>query len=396
MPRRTPDNEPAALAYRLDFLDGLRGLAALAVVLDHCGDVHWSGGPVGRALTLSSQALSYGRFAVPVFIVLSGYCLTMPVARSGNGRLKGGTTTYLMRRAWRILPPLYLCLLCILLMMVCIPSLRAPTGIYWDGALPAFTGGTLLAHLFMVHNLSPAWQFKIDPPAWTVATEWQIYFLFPFLLLPVWRRWGLAASTLCGVVVGLALHFGLHGLIDGAAPWYAGLFALGMAGAVITYSKLPHLSSLRTRTPWSAAAALLWLACLTAGIGLRRWWWAHLWYSETLLGITVVATILAMANAPERGPARRLRLILESGALMLLGAFSYSLYLIHAPVLALVHLPIAAAPLSPIERYFAMFTLGVPLALGAGYVFYLAFERPFIARRPGSAPLSAPQEQHAI
>src|SRR5438046_15232 len=78
----------------LDFLDSIRALAALYVAAGH----------VYRLLPLSSRTgklascLSLGHFAVSVFIVLSGYCLMLPVVR-GDGTLRGGVGTFLKRRA---------------------------------------------------------------------------------------------------------------------------------------------------------------------------------------------------------------------------------------------------------------------------------------------------------
>ena len=71
---------------RLAFLDGLRGLSAFYVMLFHLG------APVGLPLGLSLvwEWTHFGRSAVGVFIVLSGYSLMLPVARSADGHLRGG------------------------------------------------------------------------------------------------------------------------------------------------------------------------------------------------------------------------------------------------------------------------------------------------------------------
>src|SRR5437660_75394 len=90
--------------FRLDFLDGIRGLAALYVALFHVSYARQSLPEPARHLT---DWLQFGHYAVGVFIVLSGYCLMLPVARSADGRLRGGVGSYLRRRAWRILPPYY-------------------------------------------------------------------------------------------------------------------------------------------------------------------------------------------------------------------------------------------------------------------------------------------------
>ena len=77
------------------------------------------------------------------------------------------------------------------LLIALIPGLQRAERVRWDRALPAFEPGVVLSHLLLVHNLDERWIFKVDPPLWSVATEWQIYWLFPGLLA-VWRRHGSA------------------------------------------------------------------------------------------------------------------------------------------------------------------------------------------------------------
>src|ERR1041385_1529951 len=72
----------------LAYLDGLRGLAALYIVLYHAQSM-LSGLPSKVDLGLS--VITLGRFSVTIFIVLSGYCLMLPVASSHTQQLKGGT-----------------------------------------------------------------------------------------------------------------------------------------------------------------------------------------------------------------------------------------------------------------------------------------------------------------
>ena len=78
---RTPMPESR---LRLEYLDGLRGLAALYVVIHHAylqstnsEDRFFLRTPLNRAL----HFLDYGHFAVAIFIVLSGYCLMIPLAK---------------------------------------------------------------------------------------------------------------------------------------------------------------------------------------------------------------------------------------------------------------------------------------------------------------------------
>src|SRR6476469_1408524 len=85
-------------------LDGLRGLAALYVVVNHVFLRAFPGYPVDHAPFWAGWFI-YGRFAVVVFIVLSGFSLALSPARRG-WRL-GGASGFARRRALRILPAYY-------------------------------------------------------------------------------------------------------------------------------------------------------------------------------------------------------------------------------------------------------------------------------------------------
>src|SRR5919197_1544243 len=93
---------PAPRRARLAGLDGIRGLAALFVVLHHCWLMSYPGYPANTGPVWSGW-LIYGHLAVVVFIVLSGFSLAVAPAR--NGWRLDGLGRFAFRRAWRILPP---------------------------------------------------------------------------------------------------------------------------------------------------------------------------------------------------------------------------------------------------------------------------------------------------
>ena len=98
-----PATAPTRTARRrLVGLDGVRGLAALYVVVDHTYLRSFPGYPVTTAPFWAGW-LIYGRFAVVVFITLSGFSLAVSPAR--NGWRLDGVPKFLQRRAWRIVPP---------------------------------------------------------------------------------------------------------------------------------------------------------------------------------------------------------------------------------------------------------------------------------------------------
>src|SRR3954462_13179518 len=101
MPVTRHGSSRPSTASRLDFLDGLRGLAALYVVLHHAA-LEVPGGSLSPVSGIFRGLLRQGHFAVAVFIVLSGYCLMRPVASDPSGRVRGGWRAYLLRRARRI------------------------------------------------------------------------------------------------------------------------------------------------------------------------------------------------------------------------------------------------------------------------------------------------------
>ena len=375
---------PGAQKLRLHYLDGLRGLAALYVALFHAhqeGSWPLRGESLPPAMQAATQWITQGHYAVAIFIVLSGYSLMIPVARSGTGRLRGGFGQYLLRRARRILPPYYAALGLTLLLLLALPELRTPRNSNWDWALPAFTPGVLISHLLMLFNLNPAWAGRIDPPMWSVATEWQIYFIFPLILLPLWRFCGLPALVAGAFALGVGLKYVFAPALDGVGPWYIGLFALGMAAATLNFSPAPQTRQWEERLPWPSLSALGWLLFAAIGFVRPQWLYTKVMVMDTLAGAATAALLVACARSltssgPDSAPTG-LRRILEARPVIALGGFSYSLYLIHAPALAALRLALEKTGLPLTFVYALVVAGGLPISLALAYGFYLVFERRF-------------------
>ncbi|XGV98836.1 MAG: acyltransferase family protein [Leptolyngbya sp. BL-A-14] len=380
--KETPQIPPKV---RLAFLDGMRGLTAVYVVLVHVYrevDASLQGDGFPTVLYWATRWMTHGRNAVSVFIVLSGFCLMLPVVRSKTGQLRGGAIQYLKRRAWRIIPPYYVTLILLLVLFLALPSqVQALMGVAWNESKPDFTEGEILSHVFLVHNLKLNWIYKVEIPMWSIATEWQIYFIFP-LLLVLWRKLNIAAAVSLAFAIGLSLHFIPHRPLDQAIPWFMGLFALGMLGAELVFSQKRVLISLRKRVPWRK---LSWLAL--AGLTIEYFLrpsidpnFSTAFLCDVLVGLFALSVIVDCATSLlEHSVDRPAALaLLESKWVVQLGTFSYSLYLIHLPVLGLAELPLSGIH-SPVAKFFGLLLLGVPLALLASYGFHLLFEKPFMA-----------------
>jgi peptidoglycan/LPS O-acetylase OafA/YrhL len=370
--------KPNQLPVRLHYLDGIRGLAALYVVLFHAyqeADPGLSGSQYSLVWQWATRWLTHGRFSVAVFIVLSGYCLMLPVVRSHRGQLRGGFLQYLKRRSQRILPPYYAALLLSILLFTIIPhSLYPRMGMHWAFAHPVFTPGVLFSHLTLVHNLSPDWIYRIIGPMWSVATEWQIYFLFAALLLPIWRSLGLKVVIIVACVVGLLPYFLFPQQLGEASFWYLGLFALGMAAAAINFSLA--LIRWQNTLPWNN----LGIGILMIAIAVRLWNpFSNITgriIEDYLAGFTVACFLIAWTEwSSSRRAQRSYTLnILQSRWAVGLGTFSYSLYLVHLPMLGLAQLAISFLHLSPIPTLLILLTVATPLSILSAYGFYLLFE----------------------
>lgn len=395
-------------APRFEFLDGLRGIAALYVVIHHAAQIYM-GEPAATPPVYFPffKYLILGHYAVVIFLVMSGFCLMLPVARSSDGQLRGGIGNYFRRRARRILPPYYAAIALALLLVALVPSMRRHDG---EFAAPHFPGadwqsifepGNLISHALVLHAFSPRWVNTIDSPLWSIGIEWIAYFLMPFVFLPIWRRFGNLALALGAMLVAFlpyatiplarAMHqppmtFTLHW----AHPWFLGLFGLGMACAALRFP---------THTPKSQRKlddTLVRLAChpltLLALGGLTYALRNKRVAVDVLLGGVTVCLILHCTHPTLLG--RALVRLLESRVAMALGAISYSLYLIHAPLLILLHRQIEPLNLTAMGRFAYLMGLAVPACVLAAVAFYFCFERPFLSTHAKAATKAEFQRAH--
>src|SRR5260221_1534667 len=99
---------PAATPH-LKHVEGLRALACIVVFVNHAYGQTWATGnnqfPSG-ILSLFTYSLVAGHLAVTVFIVISGFCLALPVIANVD-QLRGGPKTFFKRRVLRMLPAYY-------------------------------------------------------------------------------------------------------------------------------------------------------------------------------------------------------------------------------------------------------------------------------------------------
>jgi len=387
---------------RLAYLDGIRGLAALYVVLVHSWDFNPSLQPALFWLPVA-KFLRYGIFAVVIFIVLSGYCLMLPIVRSHKGYFSGGLLGFFKRRIRRILPPYFAALLLCVLIGIFTLWLEQTTALDWNERLnalnglfsPHFSFHDVLFYVLLIQNFGLHIN-KINGPTWTVAVEWQIYFVFAILLIPIWRRLGLWYTVAIAFLLGLTVNY-LMGdeLSFNVCPWFLGLFALGMAAAEINFSQKPSLMQINNSLPWGMLAAIFAsLALLTEWLrfGLMRGlaqWIVHYCVALATACFLIYCTNFLIKDKALPPVLRQL----ESRWVVSLGVFSYSLYITHAPVVWLVYQFLQSQNLSPTMMATKWFLIAVPLSLLVAYLFHRAFERPFMSHF--SSNLKSRREENA-
>ncbi len=258
--------------------------------------------------------------------------------------------------------------------------------------LSDFTVPVVASHLLLLQNMSPRWPTKINQAMWSVATEWQIYFVLPLILLPVWRRAGVGALVAAGLALGVAPLL----LVRSGFPyipeyvWYVGSFAIGAGGAVWGWQGMADEKSRPTRR----RAALIGLGIFLVGYLLASKYitpphtmtasatanYVNAVLKDYLLSGIIVCVLLYGMLARELSRAWRFLpfRLLETPIARSLGAFSYSLYLTHCIVLSQADTWIAAQQIAPATGFVLKAVFGVPTAIALAYAFHLAFEKPFM------------------
>jgi peptidoglycan/LPS O-acetylase OafA/YrhL len=323
--------------------------------------------------------LLYGHLAVAVFIVVSGFSLALAPMRD-NAQLRGGVSRFISRRAWRILPAYWAALIVSTLITACLlrPGLGA-----MDVSKAVVVHGLLLQDL--IGSETPNGAF------WSIAIEWQIYFVFPLILWLAAKR-SLEAAVACTIAVVLIAHTmaGLDGpfaKIDDLMPQFLALFALGVLAV-----KLGRAGGNAKLRRWLGALALVAFTAIVAGAIIQgsEWMVDHFFTVDLVFGLAAACALYVLFTGGA-APARRL---LTSRTGLRLGLFSYSIYLLHGPVLGVVHKYVVGPMGIPAPAEFAlMLAIGLPVVLVLCYGFHLVFEAPFLRHRGVSAFRHVPGAQ---
>jgi peptidoglycan/LPS O-acetylase OafA/YrhL len=318
-------------------LTALRGIAALITVIYHV-DV-WIGNGGGMLIPRTVSRMPDRLYLmVDFFFVLSGFIMYHVYGRSfAQGVQKTEFWTFLKARFARVYPlhVLSLCLMAGLLYMAHRLGVPYLTALEAENSAWSFVTNLLLVHSMNVHN----W-FSWVHASWSISTEWWMYMVFPFLVAPFERmngtmRWGVFAGCYA-LYVAIMYYFVTIVNLNAAVPipsatvsdmtinvsfqyGFLRCFAGFLIGMVIYRAYRDGLGKSQLANGWVMAALTVLLFLLM-----------HLLAPDALTVATFPLLILGAAYG-----STSINRFLQSKPLQRLGDWSFSIYLMHQPLLVL-------------------------------------------------------------
>ena len=372
----------------LGWLDAIRGAAALYVVChhavmqvvvigDHANDIFYR---ILQLLTI------YGHYAVDVFIVLSGYCLMLPVVAKQKF---GSVGVFYLRRTIRIVLPYYAALIVSLLLIYLL--LGEQDGSHWALTSLPVSIVDLLKHILLIHQWFPNSANKINPAFWSVGVEYQIYFLFPFFYW-LTKKIGFAFSFMLITSVSYSL-WGLSYNLNimnpsstGTSVYYCALFFMGMTAAQLTMNteitvKKNWLAFVEANEKMVTITALIGiLITAVAGFLIERFLptvFFPLQIQSLFIGL-YFSILLYLKGINKPNVKYHLNKSYIQAKLQWLGTMGFSIYLLHDPILAIVWKYVV----TPMHLSFywlqtlAELFFGILATIAVAMVFYKCIELP--------------------
>ncbi len=373
-------------------LESLRGLAILLVFLFHADGILRSGtvpAATGAPLWLPVAFVRAGHTGVSLFFVLSGFLLSLPFLAALAGGPRVSIRDFFRRRALRILP----------LYWLVVAAAAVINSLTTGSPAPLIAGAGCLVFLNAVIDFGTAlWPYSVA--WWSLATEVQFYLLLPLLAVlsgsPRRQRLGLLALLLGALAYGayltghlragsIAGQIRLNASVFGRAP----LFAAGIVAAAVHQRCGEAVRIWFGRRPLLArgGADLGLAACLVALASLLRWTLSlgpgeadtrPTW--RLAEAVCWMGVVLALLLAPLRAKG-----LLVNSVFDRLGRLSYSIFLLHVPLLVIAIFGLRAL----LPGTFTAWTPGAAAALfaislaivGCAALTYRFVEVPFLVRK---------------
>jgi peptidoglycan/LPS O-acetylase OafA/YrhL len=340
--------------FRTD-IEGLRAVAILPILLFHLDPALCPGGFVG----------------VDIFFVISGYLISRMILEQGT---RFRFASFYLNRTLRLIPALVATLICTLIAAWRLLSPDQYAGLARSALTAVFAVSNIYFYAITDYFAGEATEYPLLH-TWSLGVEEQFYLLWPALLLVISRRAGMFKIIAAAAILSFAaailyarhdpefafymMPFRIFEFAGGAAlaayrkPVRLGGFARGLLGSAAVVMLAASFALFDDSTPWPSAFTL----------------------------VPAVATVILIA-AGSNGIWHK---ALSLPPLRFLGRISYSLYLVHWPVISLMRSRIVVEP-TPTELAFAGLASIVLATL-----LHVAIEQPFRLRhaRQGESTQSA-------
>ena len=313
----------------LVILDTLRGFAAIYVLISHTRWLLWEGYAEGYKLhpeiyTLTDKVLmyffslfSFGHQAVIFFFVLSGFVIQWSVSKRIDREGKFDIPDYLYRRAKRIYPPLILAIVVTYVLdsvgimnHLSIYFSKTPYSSINQNVQPVYNAATLWGNLFFLQRIYvPVW--GTNGPLWSLSYEWWFYLLYiPLIFLFRKHKSATILTVLLLWIVNIYFNFQpllIKIVLNSFISWFLGL----LLADLLLYRKLPWIS---------IGIFLTGIVVFNATINYNKGG------ADILLAIPITILLYIALTTNYLDVMKKWHR---------LGAFSYTLYVIHFPFICL-------------------------------------------------------------
>ncbi|HET9100292.1 MAG TPA: acyltransferase [Acidobacteriaceae bacterium] len=306
-------------------LDGIRGIALIAVMMSHSGPFILNNSLFSKVLV---YAMIPGWSGVELFFVLSGYLITGILLRSKTAQ--NYFSSFYMRRVLRIFPIYY--------MVLTVGFFVASHNAWWNYLMPHLAE-TRVAYFFYLQNWPVFWNHGLvqNPNAfghfWSLAVEEQFYVVWPLIIFFLPEKLVLWICT-GGLLMALPFRiFMVH------------RFAEDFTAMTLTTSRIDGLligaivAILLRKGPIQLRGIYIALGLGAAIIGYialfhHRELLGTYFYMPTI-GITGFSLLAGGLLALSQHQIGWLRWILTAKWLRVVGRYSYGMYIYHIPVFAI-------------------------------------------------------------
>lgn len=335
-------------ANRMPLIDALKAVAALLVLMNHFS----SYGPLAEAArdyfpSVFNWFFEYGRMAVQVFLVIAGFLAARGLSANGQA-LSASPLPLLWKRYLRLAVPY--------LAAIGLAIIAAAIADQWmeDDAIPArATFLQWLAHATLLHGLLGF--DALSAGVWYIAIDFQLFALMAILL---WSgRVRIVAPALVLTVATASLFwFNRDASWDNWAIYFFGSYGLGAAAW--------WASDRRQMSAWLGVMLTVAIAALVIDFRLRI---------ALALGVALLLGFGRRSGLLEQWPNFR--------PLAFLGQISYSVFLVHFPILLLANTLYAQTDYDSSLSTLVCLGLSVAASLAAATFFYRWIESPEASRR---------------